>query len=119
MSRPLNMAKTITAFMKEHRQETKWGNWTYNPKLFTLDYYQRDQQWYEVDLDQCCDSAGILDWIFQRKAYYTAQDIDDLVSAFRDVLSPQSTVCSGGTNRRIKPREVAATNGYPVPPRKR
>ena len=101
------MPKTITAFMKQHIRKTKWGNWTYNPKLFTLDY-QRDHQWYEVDLDQCRDSAGILDWIFQRKAYYTAQDVNDLVSAFKDVLSPQSKVCSGGTNRRIKPRHFRA-----------
>ena len=56
---------------------------------------------YEVDLEDCTTSAQALDWIMQvaSKTWATDAVIAGLVRAIRDVLNPQSTLCSFGKER--------------------
>lgn len=54
--------------------------------------------WYDVDLDKCSTSAGVLDWIMQveGKAWSTDHILAEFVREIRRVLSPQSTLCTNG-----------------------
>ncbi len=58
---------------------------------------------YEIDLEDCGSSAQMLDWIFQicSKAWATPQDLGDLVQALNDLLRPQATICSFGTDKKL------------------
>jgi hypothetical protein len=61
----------------------------------------RDAPWYEVDLEEMTTSAQMLDWIFQirRKTWCTSEDAGDLLQLLDRLLHPQSSLCSGGTER--------------------
>ncbi len=94
--------------------ETKWGDWTYNADNFTLTF-QRGDDHYEVDLDECENSAQILDWLAQaRKVWMTPEDTGHLVSALDAILGLQSNVCGLGEGKTIHPREVAVSRGFAV-----
>jgi hypothetical protein len=67
---------------------------------------------YEVDLEQCLDSAQVLDWIFQAagKTWGDDRTITGLVNALDDVLDPQAALCSWGKGKTItkaQAREMA------------
>jgi hypothetical protein len=52
---------------------------------------------YEIDLERACDSAAMLDWIYQirGKGWASARVMKDLLEAFHDILHPQGNLCSG------------------------
>jgi hypothetical protein len=86
----------------------KWGHWKYNPGNLTLEFKKtvggRYVDYYEVDLEQCKNSAQILDWIFQvkNKQWCSDKDIADLLRAFDDLAEMvQSKVCSDGIDRKF------------------
>ncbi len=85
----------------------RWGTWRFVAANFTL----VENSGYEIDLDRCCDSAEVLDWILQiaAKQWATPTVLAHLVGAFRDLLNPQATMCSFGQSTRINPREVEGT----------
>jgi hypothetical protein len=94
------------------RSRQTWGPWNFEATAFVLSY-EKGRHSYEVDLDECQDSAQVLDWIMQaRKAWATPDDLGHLVEALGDILQPQSNMCSGGKNRKTNPRDVAASHGY-------
>jgi hypothetical protein len=80
-----------------------WGNWTYDKERLVLAYnLSRIGWWYEIDLERCCTSAQVLDWIFQVsiKGPISVQDVHDMIEALRFIVNPQATLCSGGVERR-------------------
>ena len=72
-----------------------------------MNYKPNGRREYEVDLEECADSAQVLDWIFQirGKAWADARTISDFLNALHDILHPQQNLCSGGANKQIKPRD--------------
>ena len=88
----------------------QWGPWTFERDSFSL-VYTEGRTPYCVDLRTCTDSAQVLDWIMQVEGRY-GYGVASFVTALRYVLHPQANMCRSGTNRRINPREVAASNGY-------
>jgi len=82
-----------------------WGPWKYHRDIFTLCYAPRDHHWgYEIDLERCSTSAEMLDWIFQvsNKVEWCVnrEDIGQLIQALQDLMCPQATLCSFGTNNK-------------------
>lgn len=84
-----------------------WGPWELDTDVLVL---RRTDQLdaYEVDLEQCLDSAGVLDWIFQilHKDHRDRAAVTGLVNALDDVLHPQRCLCSGGTGKQITGAQV-------------
>lgn len=70
-----------------------WGNWEFKADNWTL-IHKTEQ--YEIDLEKIQSSAAILDWIFQiqDKLWCDAKTINDLITAFREILDPQKNYCS-------------------------
>ncbi len=56
---------------------------------------------YKIDLEQCQTSAEVLDWIMQVASKRNVSDrvLAWLVRDLRDLLGPQSTLCTGGIER--------------------
>jgi hypothetical protein len=66
---------------------------------------------YEADLERLRTSAAVLDFIFQIHGSIRGMNdgIRDFVNAIDDLLDPQATLCSFGTNKVIEnPREFLA-----------
>ena len=89
----------------QHRVLTgkvQWGPWRYLPRFEVL---RHTKSGYEIDLERCVGSAGILDWIAQiagkTGSGYSAEDLGHLVLAFDDLVELQENVCGCG---RDKPR---------------
>lgn len=83
----------------------KWGSWYLDRGTFELVNKKRG---YPIDLDDCTDSAQILDWIYQVfQKGWSKGEMEDLLRAFRDILNPQKNFCSLGKNHERKPRVVA------------
>jgi hypothetical protein len=64
----------------------RWGRWEYKASNLTL--VLDNEGWeYEVDLEECNNSAEILDWIVQvsQKAFAKSSDVGDLVRALDDL----------------------------------
>jgi hypothetical protein len=79
----------------------KWGSWRYDPCTFVLDY-ESDRHNCEVDLDQCEDSASVLDWIMHcRKAWMPPEDLGYLVEAPGDILVARSNLRTSGRQPKI------------------
>ena len=95
---------------------SEWGHWSYDSIQFTLTYWNEPHE-YEVDLDRCRTSAEVLDWVFQvsHKEWMTPEGIRDFLLALDDLLRPHGTLCPGGQDKAINPREVAKAQGYEVP----
>lgn len=77
-----------------------WGGWEYNAKVRVLTYLPED---YEIDLEECTDSAETMDRIFQiaGKGWGTPQVLGDLVQAIQDLLRPQANLCSFGVDKKF------------------
>jgi hypothetical protein len=75
----------------------EFGNWEFNKKNLTLRHSGAGKG-YEIDLEECTTSAGVLDWIFQieSKTWASEEDLGYLVRALNVLLAPQDTLCSGG-----------------------
>lgn len=63
---------------------------------------------YEVDLEECLDSAEVLDWIMQvaQKSWATDAVIAGLVRGLAECLDPQANLCSGGKNKVLSTAKV-------------
>jgi hypothetical protein len=83
------------------QQGDRWGDWEYDAKSLTLTYLRED---YEVDVERCTSSAPTLDVIFQvaEKGWSTSKMLGDLVQAVRDLIDPQSNLCSFGKDKQFK-----------------
>ncbi len=84
----------------------RWGKWEFDPSIKVLRH--DDAKYYEVDLEDMETSAAMLDWIFQLhgKTWCARHDIGDLVEALRDLLHPQGTLCSFGTEHGPKDFDI-------------
>jgi hypothetical protein len=81
----------------------KWGGWTLN--LLDADVLLvYEPVLYEVDLGRCKTSAQVLDWICQvaSTSWATPEIVGNLVMAINDLLVPQATLCSCGTEQGPK-----------------
>jgi hypothetical protein len=85
------------------KDQGPWGNWRLNASNYTLEYYKAGNWWYEVDLEQCSNSAQVLDWIFQvsKKQWLSPTGLADLVKALDAVLDPQARLCSFGKSKKM------------------
>jgi hypothetical protein len=80
------------------------------PSLEDWNYWRIDSTnymlvgiWYEVDLERCCSSAEVLDWIIQisQKGWATPDVLSGLIHSLGWILDPQRHLCSFGANKRI------------------
>lgn len=84
-----------------------WGPWKFHRHNFTLDYEPSDKHWwYQIDLEDCTTSAKLLDKIFQtsnkNESCLSREDVGHLIHALEDLLHPQGTLCSfGSQNERL------------------
>ena len=83
-----------------------WGNWEFNSDNWIL-LYKPEQ--YEIDLEEINSSAEILDWVFQirDKQWCDAQILDDMLTAFYEILDPQKNYCSFGKNSEASGAQLA------------
>ena len=82
----------------------RWGHWEYKKNSLTLDFRGSEGQ-YEVDLEQCNTSSGILDWILQisQKQWITLEDIGNLVRALDELAGHGlQAICDGSTKIDFK-----------------
>ncbi len=69
-----------------------WGTWRYNPDNLTLEIdsrisgYPKNNPYY-VDLEQCNNSDGVLDWLLQllEKQWCTKEQVGYLLQAINDL----------------------------------
>jgi len=87
--------------------ERDWGPWHLDRRACLL-WTEAGGYRYEVDLRECTTSAGLLDWICQINGKSwgdTRREHERLVAGFvealRDILKPQSNLCSGGASHTI------------------
>jgi hypothetical protein len=92
------------------REREQWGSWRYLPCHRIL---RHDKPIYEIPLDQCHNSATILDWIAQISGKGWANDertndetVGSLVRALDDLLHLQGNVCGGAMWGMTKSHEI-------------
>jgi hypothetical protein len=75
--------------------------WRFEPETRVLALYDEGRWIYEVDLERCRTSAGVLDWIMQvaSKTWATDAVIAGLARGLKGLLNPQATLCSFGIER--------------------
>lgn len=87
----------------------RWGNsaegcvsprWCLDPVHLELYFGDpKTGKWnYSVDLERCCSSVAMLDWIFQvnKKRWCTPKIMHDLITALEDIFDPQANICTLG-----------------------
>jgi len=84
----------------------KWGNWSFDATNLTLVH---ENEKYEIDLETINSSSEMLDWIFQicNKEWGTPQVVYDLLTAFEEILEPQSNYCSFGNDKNANGSKLA------------
>ena len=88
----------------------QWGRWTFRPENWTLEL--RDNaggfKLYEVDLENCTDSARILDWFTQvgEMSDITPENFFNLFLAMNDLIRLQANLCGFGRNKTIDPKQI-------------
>jgi hypothetical protein len=90
--------------VKQPSHGDRWGNWELDTNLLVLIYRGRQgHNEYEIDLEKIDGSAEMLDWIFQlnSKSWVSRKDMGDLVQAFDDIFTPQSTLCGQGIDKKL------------------
>ena len=87
----------------------RYAPWGYDPSIRVI--YHEDG--YEIDLEKCTSSAGVLDWMAQLsgKGWVTDEDLGKLFRLFNSLLSLQSNFCSGG--REMSPDIQEILEHYP------
>jgi hypothetical protein len=88
--------------MKAALDGRTWGRWQYKHSTFALLLMGGERVAYEIDLEQCGDSAEILDWIVQisEKADISRADVGHLVEAMDELADGiQGKVCPGGESK--------------------
>ena len=87
-----------------------WGGWKLRKSTYELTYrpYADAVYVYPVDLEQFTTSAQVLDTIIQvaEKTWATDEVLAGLVRAINDLLRPQGTLCSSGTNKSLTSTEI-------------
>jgi hypothetical protein len=81
-----------------------WGPWRYDAERLVLVYDDpAGEEAYEIDLEECRDSAEVLARILplSQKAWMAREAVGHLVQAFDDLLDPQANLCSFGRSRRL------------------
>jgi hypothetical protein len=86
-----------------------WGDWTLDTddSVLVLDTrIDGMKHHYEIELLKITDSAHMLDWIFQlrTKTWVTNDIMGDLLSAFQDILRPQTFLCGAGKDKKLDTR---------------
>ena len=83
----------------------RWGEWRYVSRNLTLVH---EHPRYEVDLEDCRDSASTLDWIAQvsQKPWASDATVGALVRALDALLHLQGNLCGCGRDHEIEPRAV-------------
>lgn len=106
-SRVISAADLLKKPFPKLRHGQKWGNWTLDLRLLTLNYSEGKGRGYEIDLEDMTDSAPMLDWIMQMSAkpWMTPEQLGHLVRALDEVFHPQAYICSFGANHEINPRK--------------
>jgi len=82
----------------------RWGRWEYKAANLTLMLLGEKGLEYEVDLERCNDSAGVLDWIVQvsEKVYVSPIDVGHLVRALNELSGGlQDKVCGGAVDSKF------------------
>lgn len=95
------------------RHGDNWGRWTLNGRGT---FWSLDIQHYYIDLNGITSNAQMNDWIFQLagKTWVTPDDLGNLVLAFDDIFTPQSTMCGQGIDQRLPPNWVNGNLGEPL-----
>ena len=88
-----------------HVDVEAWEAWRVEASNYTLTHAMWD---YYVDLEECCSSAEVLDWIAQvaHKGWASPSVLAGLVHALDDVFDVQARFCSGGRDMRLSQAEV-------------
>jgi hypothetical protein len=85
---------------KSMTNKRAWGDWTLSSSTYEL-FYRNGQ--YHVDLERCCDSAQVLDWIQhiagKSFAHKDPKCIFDLVCALKDLLEIPKGYCEWGMSK--------------------
>ena len=92
------------------RTQRQWGPWKLDKQAARLSIGSpTDWPSYWIDLKDCTSSAVVLDVICQiaGKQWATDDVLAGLVRALDDILEPQATLCSCGTDKRIDRRALA------------
>jgi hypothetical protein len=81
--------------MIDRKLRRRWGVWWFEPSNYTL---RHEDGGYEIDLEECNDSAEVLDWIVQvaGKGWCKPEDLGNLVLALDDLLYLQKNFCPDG-----------------------
>jgi hypothetical protein len=84
-----------------------WGGWRLNPQELTLEH-ESVEFW--VELADCVDSAGTLDWIAHALYAHGVNDaiLAGLVRALDDVLELQAALCPQGESKVLTAEHIAA-----------
>lgn len=106
----MTWADTFVAGDPRPRDGKRWGPWEFNEHRFVLVYRGKGTNGYpyEVDLDECIDSAHILDWLAQLsgKGWVSDADLGHLFRALDALLYFQANYCSWGQHKVMNPREA-------------
>lgn len=81
-----------------------WGPWRLDTRRHVLGVEAyAPGGYYEIDLEECIDSAKVLEWIVQvtGKSWTTPAVVAGLVNALNDILIPQATICGSGVGHSI------------------
>ena len=81
----------------------------FNEKNLTIDYVENNDIVYQIDLEICCNSAELLDWIFQiyNKSWSTSDIInntlEELERACKTIFnnSVQGMFCPNGVDKEV------------------
>lgn len=94
----ISVSELSTQSTRRLTANSLWRVWQLDPARLVLVHTKTGD---EVDLERIDRSAEMLDWIFQVSNWANAQDVGDLVTALKEIFSPQANLCSFGTDRRI------------------
>ena len=97
-----DILKEAAADREKLKHRRAWGDWKLRTDILTLTYDDGRFD-YEIDLERCCSSAEVLDWIFQfdNKTWSGPVATGDLIHALRDIINPQATLCSFGRDKTL------------------
>jgi hypothetical protein len=93
------------------RRRRAWNGWELSDStVLSYPAHHPDSSRYGFDLADLVSSAKMLDMIMQidGKRWATDQCLAGLIHALNDILYPQAYLCSGGWDKRLKPKKIKA-----------
>lgn len=81
------------AINEEHRVLMARSSWKFDTQNLVL---RHKEHGYEVDLEDCLTSAGVLDWLAQLRPRETDKDFLDLFDVLNFLVRFQAHMCSFG-----------------------